>query len=307
VRVPRVSFLPAALFLCAVASAPAVADDDSSNALDLVEPARTQALGGAAAGIDGDPTAIWMNPAASANSGRSLTFGGQRGFIDDETWQASGVAPVGPLAAALGVAYYDSGVITLRNADGTSRRVTGQRDLLVLANAGISAGEALSAGASVKLLRSDLLDEFHATAVAADAGVVVRPGGGIAAGLSIQNAGRRVRYRGEGVPLPIALRAGVAAGTPVEGEGGISPDRLTGFLDAVWLIRESRVEWRGGVEADWGGTLFARAGVSPSRGDESWRAALGVGVVFGKLRLDYAIQLSGPSALPQVVSLTVKV
>ena len=135
----------------------------------------------------------------------------------------------------------------------------------------------------------------------------MRPDSDFAAGVSVLNAGRRVRYQGEGVPLPIALRAGAAAGTAVEGEGGISPDRLTGFLDAVWLIRERRVEWRGGVEAGWGGTLFARAGVSPSRGDESWRAALGVGVLFGKLRLDYAVQLSGPSSLPQVVSLTVRV
>ena len=235
-----------------------------------------------------------------------MTLGGQRGFIEDQTWQISGAAPAGPLTAAAGLAYYDSGSITLRNTDGGARRVSGQRDILALANASGVFGGVVSLGGSVKILRSDLLDQFHATTVAADAGLVVRPAEDFAAGVSVVNVGRRVRYADERVPLPAAVRAGGSAETPVEGDGGISPDRLAGFLDAVWLLRERRVEWRGGVEAYWTQTLAARAGVSPSRGNESWRAALGVGVFIGKLRIDYAIQLSGPSSLPQVLSLTVR-
>jgi hypothetical protein len=289
-----------------VAFCPPVFAGNGSDPLDLVEPARIQALGGAAAAVDRDPTGVWLNPAAPSGSGRTVTLGGQRGFIEDQTWQISGAAPAGPVTAAAGVAYYDSGSIILRNTDGTARRVSGQRDILALLNASSALG-AVSVGGSVKVLRSDLLDQFHATTVAADAGFVVRPAGDLAAGVSVVNVGRRVRYADERVPLPAALRAGGSAGTPIEGDGGLSPDRLAGFVDAVWLFRERRVEWRGGVEAYWTDSLAARAGVSPSRGNESWRAALGVGVFIGKLRIDYAVQLSGPSSLPQVLSLTVKV
>jgi hypothetical protein len=105
----------------------------------------------------------------------------------------------------------------------------------------------------------------------------------------------------------VALRGGASAETPIEGEGGIAPDRLAGYADAVWLIREHRVEWRGGIEAFWKESLAARAGLSPARGDESWHAALGVGVFIGKLRIDYAAQLSGPAGIPQVLSLTVRI
>jgi len=279
---------------------------DTQNPLDLVEPARIQALGGAAAALDRDPTAVWLNPAAPCGSGRTVTLGGQRGFIDDQTWLVSGAAPAGPLTLGAGIAYYDSGSVMLRATDGGARRVSGQRDVLALANAGVSFGDAVRVGASAKLLRSDLLDQFHATTVAGDAGVVVRPAQDLAAGVSLLNVGRRVRYEDQRVPLPAALRAGGSAGTPIEGEGGLSPDRLAAFVDAVWLIREHRVEWRGGVEAGWTETLAARAGVSPARGESTWHAALGVGVLFGKLRIDYAIQLSGPSTLPQVLSLTMR-
>jgi hypothetical protein len=297
----------ASLLLLAILASLARADATTTSPLDLVEPARTQALGGAAAAVERDPTCLWVNPASAVGSGRTVTLGGAHGFIEDSTWQFLGAMPAGPATAAVGLAWYDSGLVVLRNADGSARRVTGQRDIVALANGGITFGEAVSAGASVKVLRSDLLDEFHATTIAADLGLIVHPGEDLTLGASLLNAGRRVRYRDEGVPLPVSFRAGGSAATPIEGEGGLSPDRLAGFVDAVWLIRDRRVEWRGGVEADWKGTLAARAGISPSRGDESWRAALGVGVFIGKIRIDYAVQLSGPSTLPQTVSLTVRV
>src|SRR5687767_13391628 len=79
---------PAVLMLVAACTAEA-APLPAATLPELTGSVRGTALGGATAALGADPGLAWSSPAAPAGAERALVaLTGQRGFIDDLTWQA---------------------------------------------------------------------------------------------------------------------------------------------------------------------------------------------------------------------------
>ena len=270
--------------------------------LSLVESPRAQALGGATTALGIDATLVWQNPAAAAHVRQpSLTLGGQRSFLGGLTWQALGVLPLGGRNVySLGLSYYDAGSLTLRMLDGTSRRVNAQQDWMGSLGVGVALSSVASWGVLVKALRSELLDEFTATAAAFDTGVQVRLNKAFKLGVMMQNVGSKLKYRQDKISLPTAWRAGLAYGYRVG-----TRDLLIGMADTVYALQEGALAVRGGVEYQWRGMVAVRAGAQLSEEQQVGNYSAGLGLTVQQYRLDYAIQLDTTFDLPQLFSLTI--
>lgn len=285
---------------------PSVAGAESApNVLSLIDSARGCALGGAVAAAEGDATLAWHNPSVSAVTGhRWVTLAGQRGFIEDTTWQVLGAFPVGKRAgAAVGVSYYDAGTVTA--GDGSGRRISAQQDMMGMVNGSFAVAEWARAGVSVKGMRTKLVDEFSSGVAAFDAGGVVAPDESLRLGVMLLNAGRAVHYREKRVPLATELRAGVATRQDVSQPGGEEPGELALFVDAGYPLEEKAVEWHFGLEYRWRGALDLRAGLSRRRRQNPWAYSGGVGLKIRRYRVDYATKVESASGFPQVFSFTV--
>lgn len=294
--------------VAALALAAAARGASLGGAIDLVDSARDRALGGTTAAVEDDATLLWKGPVAAARADRpEVTFGGQRGFIDDAAWHVSGSAPVGAdWSLGGGAAYYDTGLIDLRAADGQVSRVRGQLDELALVNVAGAAFPWLSVGASAKVLHTQLLNQFTVTTAAADAGAAVRADENLTLGVAAENLGGRVTYAQESLTLPTAVRGGARIASVLDVSSGTAePLRLAVATDAVWLPHDDALEWRFGLEALWGKLLAIRFGAALPDGRTPWQLTMGLGAALRSVRLDYAAHVAGTAQLPQSLSLTI--
>ncbi len=285
----------------------AAAGEPADNLLSFVDSARVQALGGPAACISRDPTAVWLNPVAAAGvDDSSLTLSGQRGFIEDMTWQllATGSAWKGAALAA-GIAYYDAGTVELTTSSGTSRQVSGQQDFLGLFGASTGVLRNLDAGFSVKVMHSELVDEYSSDVAAIDLGVITRFSQTMRAGVILSNAGGDMRYREERIPLPTAAHAGCAVDIPIRTPAGGVEAALGAFLDCGYFPEGGEFEWRGGVEYRWHDAMAVRAGASRPAYRNGWEYSGGLGIQVSRYRLDYATRLKSTESAPHIFGLTV--
>ena len=266
-----------------------------------------QALGGPVAGIARDITAVWLNPVAAAGvDGSSLTLSGQRGFIEDMTWQllATSSAWKGATLAA-GIAYYDAGTVELTTSSGASRQVSGQQDFLGLLGISAAILPGLDAGFSAKVMHSELVDEYSSDVAAIDFGIITRFSQTMRAGVILSNAGGDMRYREERIPLPTAVHAGCSADIPVKTPAGGVEAVLAGFLDCGYFPEGDEFEWRGGVEYRWHDTMAVRAGASRPAYRNGWEYSGGLGIQVSRYRLDYATRLKSAESAPHIFGLTV--
>jgi len=280
----------------------------------LVDSPRSSALGGAASAIGSDPTLAWVNPSSVAGvTSRSLTMGGQRGFIGDVSWSTLGVFPLeGGGGFAAGFAWYDAGGVTLRPAGAPEKNVGVQKDILgMVSAAGVSEG--IRAGVSAKLMNSTLLEDYTANAAAFDAGLSVELGGGFAAGVLARNLSGGIRFEKDDVPLPSTVQVGLSGqwtggAYPPDGKEARSrpfgADRLGVYADAVRDLTRKKTGWGGGVEYRWSGALSARLGAGRRPESSGTGFTLGLGFEGPRYRLDYSTRLEASETAPQLVALT---
>jgi len=137
-----------------------------------VESARASALGGAGTAVGRDPTLVWNNPASMGSiADTSVTVAGSTGLFGARNGFGLYAYPFGRWVVGAGVSYYDSGEIKLNASDGTSRRLTGRREIMVAGGVAATPVPRLIAGVLLKGLYSSLVEEFHAANVIGDIGL----------------------------------------------------------------------------------------------------------------------------------------
>jgi len=297
-----------AAFLAAAFGAPAGATIAPVSLLDGFEPLRIVALGGSGAAVGYDPTLIPANPASCSTLPRtSLTLGGQRGYFGDMTGHGFLAFPLSAGVAVIGGMYYASPPAILHTASGEARRIVLQQDIESLVAYCGPLSKQVTAGASLKVLHSELFEEFTTLAVAADLGIQVRLSPVFKLGAAVRNGGPRYKYFEEAVAPPTEARLGLAGGWIVRtGGNGVAPDVLIVATDVVWNAVSTAASFRAGAEYRLFGVFSFRAGFQAGgAAGQLARLAGGRGFSNGPYRLDYAVKFSSTFDTPQDLALTV--
>ena len=283
------------------------ADRPATTLLAFMDSTRSRALGGAGAAVAGDPALLWRTPASLGGiADRALVMAGSRGILGDQTWMGEVVAPVSRGAtAAAGLAYYDAGTLSLRTDAGDVSRVNAQSDVLVALGLGLERGP-VAAGAAVKALRSELVEQFAVQAAALDLGIQAALGSRLRIGVALSNAGGALRYRRSEVALPAVVAAGAALSAPPGWFGAAPEDRVTLLAEGAAGWHAGGGEWRAGAEYAWRGRAALRAGWMRAQPGGATAWTVGLGLAAGWFRLDYATRFGGEAAAPHDASLTVR-
>lgn len=232
----RDAWLLAAVLATALAGAACAADGGEGlpgDWLNRFASARSAAIGGARMALPDEPLAALANPAAAAWLERGAVQAGTTRLFEDASVNGFGVAlpAAGRPSLAFNVLSLSSGGFERTGA--ASDEVLGTFDegnLAIGLAAAHRLGDRIAAGAQVKLARQSL-DEFSASGVGFDLGVLGRLPGGVQVGASALNVGGptlALRMRDEtyarelrgGVAVPVAAGDGLLALDAVQRDGG---------------------------------------------------------------------------------------
>lgn len=307
-----------ALLALALLAAPAQAFRRTGTAaaqfLKFGADARGSAQAGATVALPGAWEADWSgaagllaNPAATAGGlQRSIDAGQRRLAAGLEHGALLGAMPLGERLTLHGgftwLTAPDQEITTLEEPDGTGRDYS-YGDLSLNLGAGLRLSDRLAVGATARWIRQSLHNE-KAEGAALDLGLLLDTGWrDLHLGLAMVNFGPRLRLEGEdlllaaedGRParldtqefqLPLTFRVGLR---DVLWQGG--GQRLAGSLQAEHP-NDNRENLRFGLEYDWLGRLWLRAGRVFRRDVESWSAGFGLSLPLpgrsARWRLDYA-------------------
>lgn len=271
------------------------AQSSAAQFLNLGFGARALGMGEAYTAVADDISCVYYNPAglAAGAQGRELSF--SHAFHLQDT----AVSQVGfmrrPYAAA--ITYFSAGELEGRDA---SAGLTGNftaRDVAVQFSRGFKFGP-FDAGASGKVI-SQKIKSTGATSFAADLGLLYRfKGTPYSAGASLVNIGTKVKFKEESFPLPLKLKAGVAANfasprlllaldgeLPNDGPAAIRAGAEFKGLDGIALRLGYRTTTSGQRDAVLGrGFGDAVSGVAGMYGFFA-----GAGFVYSGFSLDYAL------------------
>jgi len=283
-----------------LAAGMARADLSPSTILGKVSATRAQGMGGAAGAIIGDPDMIWANPAASySHKGMLLTMEGQKGIFGQgmgqvlfvKSWKGR------PEVVSLGASYEDTGSVVMQTVEGMDRRISLQKDVLLLLGVTLGEWTGKPYGIALKALRSEVLGQYTANAVMLDAGLQGTWGERVKYGAAIQNLGTRLRYLQTAYNLPACLRAGVST----EWKWG---GRMLAGADVDYSWNERLTGCRAGAEYTWAGIAAIRAGAKVE-GLKGFSYSAGLGVLAGRYRLDYSLEMGGDIGYPQSLGITI--
>jgi len=304
-----------AALLLALAAAPALAQNanpgtTAGQVLQVPLGARAMGMGTAFTAVANDDSALEYNPAglsllnaqdieftyiagAGQTSLQQISYGGPTPF--------TGITGNGYTTLAASLLYSQSGTIQVNtlNPDGSlasSSNLNAGSD--VVFEAGYSERVGMTPvelkdgtydldhffGVGAKYLHSTLAETYHASAVAADVGYMLRsPQTGWSFGASGLNLGTKLNYLDEADPLPATARAGVAW---EGGEPGVH--NLILSADTNYLINERLYHINAGMEYFWLRTYGLRLGYQfndPTQGG----LTLGFGLRWkGRFLVDYA-------------------
>ncbi|HTY59550.1 MAG TPA: PorV/PorQ family protein [Bacteroidota bacterium] len=265
--------------------------------------ARAAALAGSVTAVAGDPAGLFYNP---ASLGTLSSSAGSAGFFKHLLDINAGYAVYGGELAGIGsigagIVYTNYGSFDAKDELGNPLGTFSASDLAFSAGYSGTFEENLYYGGAVKFIYSSIAG-YHASAVAADAGILYRiPESRLTLGASIRNMGRETStYAGVNEPLPLDFAVGVTVvprGLPLllnfdfhrlnENPGGFI-DRFRAFtvggeftLSKVFLARfgynnQSRKDLQTG-------TTPGLAGFSA-----------GIGITISGTVVDYALSSLGP-------------
>ena len=287
------------------AAAAGASGGGTSSAEFLLRPPGARATGMAEAysslGTDvGGITAIYYNPASAAYLRKpEFSVMGQRGFADDNYGSLYFGFPTTMYGTyGGGVQYYNAGDIELINTAGESRTVNAEQDLAAFFNYGtIYSG--FASGINARILRSSLVDQFDAIAVAADLGAQARfLDDQVSVGLSVDNLGTQLQYHSVGEQIPLVVRGGASYRYPF-----IDGSHLIASMDGMF-VRGENGKALIGFEYFLRNVVSLRAGYKA--GQDIGKLSFGFGVVVAKVRIDYALTDADGLGKVHTASLTYK-
>jgi len=271
------------------------AQSSAAQFLNLGFGARALGMGEAYTAVADDISCVYYNPAglAAGAQGRELSF--SHAFHLQDT----AVSQVGfmrrPYAAA--ITYFSAGELEGRDP---SANLTGNftaRDVAAQVSRGFKLGP-FDAGVSGKVI-SQKIKSTGATSFAADLGLLYRfKGTPYSAGASLVNLGTKVKFKEESFPLPLKLKAGVAANFvsprlllaldgefPNDGPAAIRAGAEFKGLDGIALRLGYRTTTSGQRDA----VLGRGFGDSVSGVAGMYGFFAGAGFVYSGFSLDYAL------------------
>lgn len=155
-------------------------------------------------------------------------------------------------------------------------------------------------GMSVKYVGSELLDTYSASAVAMDAGWLVRDANsGLSMGVSVSNFGSGLKYYEEDTPLPSILRVGAAYQRPT-----VMSQSLLLAVDGDFYLEEQLKSLRCGLEYHFQDMFNFRLGYKGM--DDNPGLTFGLGVQYESFALDFGMTTSGEVYSTSQVSVSYK-
>ena len=278
--------------LCLLRGGPAAYAGDAAGTtafqfLQLGVGARPSAMGEAFAGVTGDASSVYWNPAGLAALDRGELSVSHALWLEDITYSSlAGALPVN--GGTVGAAFNVLNTGSIDKADNTGLRLGdsyNMAEVMALLSYARQFG-ALALGGNLKFI-SSRIEEETAQSVAADLGAIF---GGLSVrgrrlnlGLAVQNLGTRAEYVSEAFSLPVTVRAGAA----LEAYKGL-------LLVSDLVYRDETVDIHAGAEYTRAfGTVVvaARAGYKDDTVKELGALSgltAGLGVGWTDFQLDYA-------------------
>lgn len=227
-----------------------------------------------------------------------------RGIYDHNLGSVFYSQTFGPQLSLGGALHYnDAGSFEVNDSIGFQKQVAAQRDILGAATGAYQAdllGQDVFVGANVKLLHSNLLEEYSAFTAALDIGAVAEllpVQENLFLGLAVRNVGLPLKYLEQAAPLPLTLLAGAAYKILPTGQHQVTA-ALDGSFDAFNGLLRANL----GLEYWYQELLALRAGYKLGYDLDS--LSLGAGLHFRQFRLDYAFGLMNDLNSTHKVSFT---
>jgi hypothetical protein len=280
-------------------------ESGTSAGLSLLDLAagRGPALADAGVSIPGDLGMAAYNPALIRTLKRPTLmtqFSTGEGDVNTGLFSFGRGGPRGGWGASL--AFLDAGTIDLVTSGGDQRSRRAQQDWVASLTGATRLTETLSVGVAAKGIRSTLVQDETASALAADAGFLWRtPVRGWRFGGAAQNLGGKLTYREEGDPLPVLYRFGTSYTVAVKRwfNGGVAPDAwyLQNVVDTSILtftadgVRDRAGQISGGIGFEWDVADRTAFRIGYKTGDVGEGVTAGVGFHLDRFSVDYAFQM----------------
>jgi len=265
---------------------------------------------------------LGYNPAGLALSpGPELLLQYHGGFIGDTLLNAGYAQSAGSFGFGASVISYNSGSVDFLDKYGKAVSAAGQRDIAYSGGVAMRLPVAgLAAGIAVKVVRTQMVEEYSGQALAGDAGLRFDvPGTGLSLAAVAQNMGQEIRIADGSEQLPEVLRAGAAWRFDIEAEGsrvsgleGIfepelraepAPHRLLFTCDGIFRLGDRISSLALGAEFSYHGFFSLRTGVRAplyGTGTRNTVASLGIGARIRWISLDYAVEATSTTPLHRV-------
>jgi len=243
------------------------------------------------------------------------------GFMGDTFLNAGYAQQAGNFGIGASVLSYNSGGVELKNKYGEKISATGERDIVYSAGLGVRLPWAgLSAGAALKFVDAQVVEQFSGKALAGDAGIRFDvPETSLSLGASAQNLGNGIKIADEHSSLPSVLRAGMAYRFNIEAEEtrmagmeGVlepairpepAPHRLLLLCDGIYRMGDRIASLALGAEFSYHGFFAVRTGARVpvyGTGTRNTVASVGIGARIRRATLDYAVEMTSAAALHRV-------
>jgi hypothetical protein len=259
--------------------------------------ARQVGMGGITAVTASPSEALHSNPSGIGSGSRpEANFSYSSGR--DESGQAfvGYAAPLSlrssvKLGLGAGLLYYSAGNVDINVTGGPTRAFNAEKDYAGILGLSASVPGRASIGITPKFIRSTLVEQYTASAYAADLGFQVYPLAGLLKGRleiggALRNLGSKISYKSASHDLPRTTALGAAIklldrkdyGTVT---AGLQIEKL---LDDAWQSKLGGEYQTGGAEAP--RVFFLRAGYRPQSSGEGF--SVGFGAREKNLQIDYA-------------------
>lgn len=274
--------------------------------------ARQLGMADVAVGIADDANAVFYNPAGIARV-KALELNAVY-FDNIVDTKDEAIAVSYPLrkglfgksaALGLGIKAYQGGDIDVIEFDTVNNVITSQKtmsaesDYMIGVTYAEKIASKLSAGITLKAIHSTLVEDYTASAIAADIGLLYEtPIKGLDAGLSLLNSGTKMKFISEGDSLPQRLVVGLGY--------GFKPAPMAAVKVGIDIIDEKDADTATnlGVEVTLLNMVALRAGYLTN--SDLGSVTAGIGIKMGMFQLDYGYGMFDELNDLQKVSLTVR-
>jgi len=297
--------------LLIAAQTPCLAAESTADFLKIGVGARAAGMGNAYTAVTDDVTAVYWNPAGLTGVANNEAGAMHSRLYDEANYDFAALAlRNGNAVWAVSANYLSYSDLEGRDANRNRTGTFGASDLALNLSYANALAENLSAGFSVKYIRSTI-EDASASGGAVDVGVKYKAGGRLTLGAAASNIGPKVKFISDSEPLPLTFALGAAYR---------ATEKLLFAADYKTRPNDRDNEFALGLEYKMMSPLALRFGyntktASPYKSsknsgigvlDNLMGFAAGVGVSLGQLSVDYGFTPSGELGNTQKLSLSVK-